>query len=107
MAHNTSLHCTCDCLCVHAESGLQCFILISFQSLLTLQVLLAVRLYAMCVCLVLYTVLIVLLPPRPVYCRQLDLRGEPTLHQAPRGGISDELHLLWTGSWALEVRRHW
>lgn len=44
---------------------------------------------------------------RSVYCGGLDLWCQPGVHQAPRGGLHDELHLLWTGTRAMEVRCYW
>lgn len=40
---------------------------------------------------------------RSVYCWWLDLRRKPRILQTSRWGIYDELHLLRTGSWTLEV----
>lgn len=44
---------------------------------------------------------------RSVHCRQLVLWSKPGILQAPWWGLHDELHLLWTGAWTLEVRCCW
>ena len=44
---------------------------------------------------------------RPVYCGWSDLRGEPNLHQTTWRRLHDELYLLWTRAWPLEVWCHW
>lgn len=41
---------------------------------------------------------------RPVHCGWRVLWGEPGISQAPWRRLHDELHLLWTGTWAVEVR---
>lgn len=42
---------------------------------------------------------------RPVHRRWHLLWSEPGIFQTPPRGLHDELHLLWTGTWPLEVRR--
>lgn len=44
---------------------------------------------------------------RPVYCGWSDLWSEPNLHKTTWRRLLDELHLLWTGTWPLEVWCHW
>lgn len=42
-----------------------------------------------------------------MHCWWVELRSKPGILQAPRWGLHDELHLLWTGTWTLEVWRYW
>lgn len=44
---------------------------------------------------------------RPVHCWRLVLWSKSGIFQAPWRGLHDELHLLWTGTWTLEVWCYW